>query len=317
MSSESIAVDPAMFPRIHLYYSQERGDLEVIRNYVQTNCTLSDSFGLLLKILQPLYNDARDKSFGAMQTLSNTLNALGQQVDEYEREWAIEEANKQQILDNTPVDPGSTATATATSTAPVMPSSFGGGGGGGSFGGGGNTSTGSTTTGDGNTTHDDDATSTIDDNDTKTITGDDNDDTNVNVTNNGDGDVTVVINKDGTVTVTKPDGTVETQEVEDGSSTDTPIDPTLDPEEIAAQNAREAAFYEEFWKEQAAVDPLGRSADELRLAWENRDPITMNEDIMPTGIGYVSVDAVTPHPELFTVVPDGIVHSRPLIGMRL
>lgn len=43
-----------------------------------------------------------------------------------------------------------------------------------------------------------------------------------------------------------------------------------------AEQAERAAFYERLWEEQSARDPLGRSATELRLAWENRDPVVID-----------------------------------------
>lgn len=54
-----------------------------------------------------------------------------------------------------------------------------------------------------------------------------------------------------------------------------------------AEQAERAAFYEQLWEEQAARDPLGRSAAELRLAWENRDPLVIDSAANATGtVGY-------------------------------
>ena len=56
----------------------------------------------------------------------------------------------------------------------------------------------------------------------------------------------------------------------------------------AEQQAERAAFYDELWEEQAAHDPLGRSADELRIAWENRETIVLDESLLSgkTTLGY-------------------------------
>jgi hypothetical protein len=106
------------------------------------------------------------------------------------------------------------------------------------------------------------------------------------------------------------DGDGNTVVIGDSGSVD--VDPELIIGREAEQNAREAAFYEQVWEERAAADPLGRGADELRLAWESREPIPIEE--VPAGessLGY----AATPTFQTMDAVSFGVLPTpTQLIG---
>jgi hypothetical protein len=41
----------------------------------------------------------------------------------------------------------------------------------------------------------------------------------------------------------------------------------------------DTAHHDRFWAERARKDPLGRSPDDLRAAWETREPVTMDRSV--------------------------------------
>ena len=120
---------------------------------------------------------------------------------------------------------------------------------------------------------------------------------NIDIDVNVDGDnVTIEIGEDGNViigddgTIIDGDGAVvEAPPVLDENGNPIATDPAILDQRELEDNAREAAFYEKLWQEKAAEDPLGRSADELRLAWEEREAIPL-EVIAPgeSAVGYTS-----------------------------
>ncbi len=89
-----------------------------------------------------------------------------------------------------------------------------------------------------------------------------------------------------------------------------PIDGVI-PETIAEpepltpeQQAERADFYDLLWREQAAKDPLGRTADQLRLAWENRESIVLDESLVKGAatFGYAEAPVIATPTVDFSIV---------------
>lgn len=119
--------------------------------------------------------------------------------------------------------------------------------------------------------------------------GDEGGDTIINIVIDGDGNTIVI-----------------------GDQSGVEVNPEIADERAAAESARESAFYERVWEEKAASDPLGRSADDLRLAWEAREPIPIDDiPVMESGIGYAEMPLnATADRVNFGILPD----ATPLIG---
>lgn len=359
--SQLIAADPDVFPKLAYYYETQCNDLMAIKEFVVANCTLDDAFGVLLSVMKPQYEEARDKTMNGMDSVIATLRDLGVKAIETKDEF---EAQENAIIDDvTTLDHEVTQVQMQPTAPPGGGSGYGGGPGGGSGGSGGGSGGGSYTGGSG------DVTGTIDPgDDTTSNDGDDDGDTTINVTVNGDNN-TVTIGEDGEVDVVENDPETETEtetDTETGTDTETPVDgepetgteteadtdtdadpeketdsdtttgteagtgtetgtatetidpedenALLDPEVVAAENAAKAELYDKFWQEQSANDPLGRTPEELRLAWESREPIELKIDTT-NEVGYAPVGP-TPIPEDFSLIPNSAVRPQALIGAR-
>jgi hypothetical protein len=162
------------------------------------------------------------------------------------------------------------------------------------------------------------------------VDGDGSEDVDVSVKVEGDGDVDVTVDgqdvdaagaeetsDSGAIAATaEPDATPETGDAGtgagaggasaietgdatpsgDGGKTTPVLEDGTAPVASPEQRAHEAALYEHLWKDQAARDPLGRSADELRLAWEEREPLAVDGGLARAGasIGYGAAQSAFP-----------------------
>ncbi|MBX3094148.1 MAG: hypothetical protein KF680_06355, partial [Cryobacterium sp.] len=88
-----------------------------------------------------------------------------------------------------------------------------------------------------------------------------------------------------TVVIEAGDGNIITTAIGDNNTI--VVDPAQALPHDAADQSRLEEFYERMWEERAAEDPLGRSAAELRAAWEAREPVPL-EEALPgeTTLGY-------------------------------
>lgn len=255
----TIKVDADLFPSIAAFYQEQRGDMLEAKSYVQTYCTLSDSFGLLLSWLKGPYENARDQGFGAFDALANLIDGLAHQVQGFAQDVEEQDADLQAQIDALAKEIAELRDAQNASNS----GGYSGGGGGAVGGGGGYTPptpspvTPPESLGEG-------------DRDIKiTINGGGGDD-NIKVNVDADGNIEIDIDTDDDPVVPP----VLTPVPDDNGL-------VLSPEDQAQYDA----FMDQFWSEQAAEDPLGRTADELRALWEDRDPITPNPDDV-TGVAY-------------------------------
>lgn len=271
----TIKVDADVFPSVAAFYQEQRGDMLEAKSYVQTYCTLGDSFGLLLSWLKGPYEDARDKGFGAFDALANLIDGLAHQVEGFQQDVEEQDASLQAQIDALAKEIQELREAQNSSNS----GGYSGGGGGGGFSGGGG--------GGGYTPPTPSPVTPVDE------AGGDRD---INITINGGGgddNIKVNVDADGNIDIeidTEGEGDDETPELApDPVPIDAvPAEPVLTPEEQAEYDA----YLDQFWAEQAADDPLGRTADELRALWEGRDPVTPNPDDL-VGVGCESSLAAT------------------------
>lgn len=300
--AQQITADPELFPSIAYYYESQCNDLMLIKEFVVANCTLDDAFGLLLSIMKPQYEDARDKTISAMTSITELLRDLASKVDDYAVELDEDEAEISSQLSQLEARVAELEAAAATqASASAASSAAGGGGGGGYSGPGGNVTAGVAAETPAPETPAPETSDVDTSGDDNTNDGDDDGDTIVNITIDGDNN-TVTVGEDGEVEVEPTDETAPVPEttpvspsadeavgaapVSDIPSTEPPVAVVLDPAVVEAEDAQRAEFYDQLWEEQAAKDPLGRSADELRLAWEAREPIELDLSTETPAVGY-------------------------------
>jgi len=92
----------------------------------------------------------------------------------------------------------------------------------------------------------------------------------------------------GTETPIADDAATDDAATDDAATDDAgDMTPLVPGDEVpsAEDQARTSALYDRVWEEQAANDPLGRTAEELRTAWEEREPISF-EMSDSTSVGY-------------------------------
>jgi hypothetical protein len=317
--TDIITVDPAMFPQVDAYYQKQRSEALQIKNYLTVNCTLGDAFGLMLSGMKPQYDTARNSAFTAIQTIADTLEKIGDHMAAYGQDVAAEEAEKAAIFaalqaqlvpapsvtstpgeaEGTTADlnstrtnqPGGAALSAAAGTLPqfapsppvshaaVLPPNQS------------PNAAPDTTSG---------ATSGA-------ALGSAS---SVDITVNG-GTANIVIENGRNGESFYAGEKISTQQNVIGGNNVFGGDRAFGQHEstvIAQQNAREAAFYERFWQEQAATDPLARSADQLRAAWESRQPIDASGAANSPGVttlGYSNTanNSSLMHPPIFSVAP--------------
>jgi|GEM_PF-4175856 len=302
--SQPIKVDASLFLAIESFYADQQLALSGVEKYLSSNCVLADAFGLLLSGLKPQYDAGREKATTVMHTIEESIGALRSNVVDYqhdveEQEKAVQaqtDALRKQAEDiaavaaaaaasvassgggyRTPggdggrapysgpsgsVTPPVTAAAPSAPVAPVAPAA------------------GVTTT-------------TINAGEGSTVTVIDGNGNVVAHHNAGIPDPTPTptpvspsspaVSAPGTSTHAGPATPDPTSAAPPATASATPLDPAA----LASQNAHHAALYDQLWKDQAAVDPLGRSASELRLAWEARESVALDPaSVGGTAIGF-------------------------------
>ncbi len=274
-------------------YTQLAGAADATGEYVRRHCTLNNSTGLLLSMLASPYHDARDQMFVAFDTISELLREVTVQLDGYQQE--VEE-HEQHTLDeiHALLEELLTATTTPTQPAPANPNPgapYSGGTGG--FGSAGPSNSGAGSPPD---LHNaapidgslDEATTpqpptepedAIDLEDAVDPEQPEADDTRTTTIDSGDGDdITIVVEEGATATIVMGDGNTTTVNGPDPLTESVALetDPDALAAAMAAENAQDAAFYDQWWTELAARDPLHRTADELREAWESRELLDLD-----------------------------------------
>ncbi|WP_010205901.1 hypothetical protein [Salinibacterium sp. PAMC 21357] len=341
-----IRIEPAIFPAIRGYYAEQDAALGRAQVYLTEHCSLNNAMGLLLSCLQPQYDTARDSMTNAVVSLRDTMTGLTVNLDDYAKECAEEEEQKQQELKTMHDRLTAIEDQLSSGGGNVGPggSTGGGGGVGGGSGGGMGGGSGSVAPAVPDMAEVPEPTIVPEpeiqpeaepevETEPETVTEPDAEihpetepevlpdpepepevpptpgaegqpgpeigngsanaevDIDVDVVNNGNGEVNV------NVTV------VIEQEIVDARD--------------AEEAARNAAYSDELWAERASADPLGRSADELRLAWEAREPILV-EDLATgeTAFGYQAAPSVFDTSHRFGVwVPDTAASAAQPVGV--
>ncbi|UOE43949.1 hypothetical protein [Agromyces larvae] len=316
--SGTIRVDPELLNEVSGFYRGQARQTQDAAAYVREHCTLDDAFGLLLSLLKSPYERSRDQAFDAFDQIAAALDGVADQVD-----GALDDARVQEDemletirrleaeLDalraefDAPQSSGAGGTSGGGTGGGGGGYSGGGsgGGGGGYSGGGSGGSAGGSATGGSAPIATGAAPVTIE----IEVNGDDN------VITIGDGNtVTVEASPDHAAEEATAgedaSATEDAATAEDAAATDDPAAPdeadattdepaaddSVEAQEAADRakaeaDARHAELYRLFWEEQAQQDPLGRSAEELALAWEQRHGIEgIDSDDLAPAIGYGS-----------------------------
>ena len=314
-----------MFPQVDAFYEKQRSETLQIKNYLQTHCTLGNAFGILLNGMKPQYASARDTAFAALQNIVNTLEKLGDSMAAYGAEVAAEEtknAAEYAALQTQLMPPPTTATQT------MPPTKNGGIVGNPNYSARGNaigSASGEAKAG----MLPDNLSEPKNYNPTEVNSGNDIGSIDINVHSGGTATI-IIENRDAdenggdregfTHHMQRPStpetnnhaGGAEERGAEERGAQERGAE-VRGAEELATearQNAREAAFYDQFWQEQAQNDPLSRSAQELREAWEARQPI--DPTATPPGatsLGYSAPESIEKQnaPNIFAVAPTALV----------
>jgi len=319
-------VDPPTLTSLSQSYTTLERDATAISAYLHANCQLDNSIGLLLLWLRPMFEQGRDRGFTAFANASEALKGAARQVTGALGDAEVAEGEREEILhrlqaevDNLTARVGQLEQGAATSSG----ANGGGGSGGGGGGGGGGSfrpvSPGAaatlpmappapapptptppivpTTTVAPGTVPPPTAVPGIPDAHGGSTTGVttpvtvnltvDERQTTITVGNGNSGAVSVGGDVNGTV-VGGPGafgtGAVGTDPLTGSSS------------------AHDSAMYDRLWKDMAKDDPLGRTAEQLRVAWESREAIEIPDSTSSSTLGY-STDASADLPDL-RILPD-------------
>ena len=319
-------VDPPTLESLAQSYTTLERDATAISAYLHANCQLDNSIGLLLFWLRPMFEQGRDHGFTAFANASAALKGAAHQVTGALHDAEVAEAEREELLralqaevDNLTARVGQLEQGAATSSG----ANGGGGSGGGGGGGGGGSfrpvSPGAaatlpmappapapptptppivpTTTVAPGTVPPPTAVPGIPDAHGGSTTGVttpvtvnltvDERQTTITVGNGNSGAVSVGGDVNGTV-VGGPGafgtGAVGTDPLTGSSS------------------AHDSAMYDRLWKDMAKDDPLGRTAEQLRVAWESREAIEIPDSTSSSTLGY-STDASADLPDL-RILPD-------------
>jgi hypothetical protein len=330
-------VDPPTLESLSQSYTTLERDATAISAYLHANCQLDNSIGLLLLWLRPMFEQGRDHGFTAFANASAALKGAAHQVTGALHDAEVAEGKREEILralqaevDNLTARVGQLEQAVASdagANAGGSGHSDGGGysgggsdGGAGGGGGGGGGAGGSfhpvspgaaatlptapptpapliappTTVAPG-TVPPPTAVPGIPDAHGGSTTGVtspvtvnltvDERQTTITVGNGNSGAVSVGGDVNGTV-VGAPGspGTVGTDPLTGSSS------------------AHDSAMYDRLWKDMAKDDPLGRTAEQLRVAWESREAIEIPDSTSGSTLGY-STEASADLPDL-RILPD-------------
>ena len=308
--SQPIKVDASLFLAIESFYADQQLALSGMEKYLLSSCVLADAFGLLLSGLKPQYDAGREKATTVMHTIEESIGALRSNVVDYQHD--VEEQEKavqaqSDALRKQAEDIAAAAAAAATAAA----SSASSGGGYRTPGGDGGRAPYSGPSG--SVTPPVTAVAPVAPSAPVAPVAPVAPAAGVTTTiNAGEGSTVTVIDGNGNVVAHHNAGTPDPTPTPIPTPTPTTAapgtsthagpatpDPTsiappatasatpLDPAALAAQNAHHAALYDQLWKDQAAVDPLGRSASELRLAWEARESVALDPaSVGGTAIGF-------------------------------
>ena len=318
-------VDPPTLESLAQSYTTLEHDATAISAYLHANCQLDNSIGLLLFWLRPMFEQGRDHGFTAFANASVALKGAAHQVTGALHDAEVAEAERGELLralqaevDNLTARVGQLEQGAATSSGVNGGGGSGGSGSGGGGGGGGGSfrpvSPGAAATlptappapappiappttvapgtvpppaavpgipdaHGGSTTG---VTTPV----TVNLTVDERQ-TTITVGNGNSGAVSVGGDVNGTV-VGAP-GALGTGAVG--------TDPLT-----GSSSAHDSAMYDQLWKDMAKDDPLGRTAEQLRVAWESREAIEIPDSTSSSTLGY-STDAGADLPDL-RILPD-------------
>jgi len=334
-SASVVAVDPEIRQPITHYYTEQSRALEQVSEHLGSYCNLNGSFGFVLAaMVKPKYTSARQRVQGALSTSRDVVDSLCTQFNETMTDLENAEASYQDEIDS--LQDG--LDCCCDDTNPHGSGGYGGGyGSGGGYGGSGGF-------GGPSSWAPSDPGASADSHVNVSVHVDSDGDVDVDVDVDGnssavDIDVEVESSGAGHTDVSDPDDdagneavTPEPADASDATAT-TPATSghgsapvaeasaapekdldsnTLDgvlPEPTsslsAEQLAQRATYYDQIWQEQAASDPLGRSADELRLAWENREQIELDESLLAGAhtIGYGDTTSLSDVPADLGLLP--------------
>jgi len=329
-------VDPPTLTSLSQSYTTLERDATAISAYLHANCQLDNSIGLLLLWLRPMFEQGRDRGFTAFANASEALKGAARQVTGALGDAEVAEGEREEILhrlqaevDNLTARVGQLEQGGATSSGANGGGGSGGGGGAGGAGGGGGGSFHSVSPGaaatlptappapapptpsppiappttvapgtvpsptavpgipdahGGSTTG---VTTPV----TVNLTVDERQ-TTITVGNGNSGAVSVGGDVNGTV-VGAP-GALGTGAVGTGAVGTDPL--------TGSSSAHDSAMYDRLWKDMAKDDPLGRTAEQLRVAWESREAIEIPDSTSSSTLGY-STDASADLPDL-RILPD-------------
>lgn len=325
-TAPTVTVDPSVKEPIVAYCQAQSEAMERITAHLNTYCTLNGSFGLLLGVfMRPRYEQSRDRAFEAFGHVRATVDALTTQLQAAMTDMEQHEQSVQQQLDEVLKQLEELRNAGTTGGTGGGTGGYGGGG----YGGGGYAPSpqlpsdlGSTEPdphvsvsvhvgADGQVDVDVDVDGNAADVDID-VDVDAKDDSTANSPSDASGDPTgetppatgigVPTGAAGSGGASGGPGTAGgTGSDDDANALGVhTIEGTL-PENLtgtedltAEQLAQRSTFYDQIWQEQAAHDPLGRTAEQLRLAWERREPLTLDESLIvgATTLGYGNTSAV-------------------------
>ncbi|GIG27308.1 hypothetical protein [Cellulomonas denverensis] len=294
-----IVVDPEVMSQVTDVVTQQSLSANSVRDYVETHCTLGGEFGLLISGLKGNYETARDQCIDAFVNIEMVLAGLGGRLHEYAEDMAATEQDVCETLERVTAELDAASSGSGPGGAGTG-GAFGGGGSAGGFSGGGGgggipQSAWESASGESEALAEQvraareqvqrDAAPTgegggVPGAGSGAVGGD-------QIINAGDG-VQVIIGEGNSGQMNISIGSGNAQSIGSGAAPDPEpsvgddelldfLDPAGDPADDLADLTADAVAYREIWTEMAARDPLGRSPEELRLAWENRDQITIEE----------------------------------------
>ena len=325
-------VDPPTLESLAQSYTTLERDATAISAYLHANCQLDNSIGLLLFWLRPMFEQGRDHGFTAFANASAALKGAAHQVTGALHDAEVAEAEREELLralqaevDNLTARVGKLEQGAATSSGANGGGGSGGGGGGaGGAGGGGGGSFHSVSPGAAATLptsppapapatpsppiappttvapgtvppptavpgipdHHGGSTTGVTTPVTVNLTVDERQ-TTITVGNGNSGAVSVGGDVNGTA-VGAPGG------LGTGAVGTEPL--------TGSSSAHDSAMYDRLWKDMAKDDPLGRTAEQLRVAWESREAIEIPDSTSGSTLGY-STDASADLPDL-RILPD-------------
>jgi len=325
-------VDPPTLESLAQSYTTLERDATAISAYLHANCQLDNSIGLLLFWLRPMFEQGRDHGFTAFANASAALKGAAHQVTGALHDAEVAEGEREELLralqaevDNLTARVGKLEQGAATSSGANGGGGSGGGGGGaGGAGGGGGGSFHSVSPGAAATLptappapapatpsppiappttvapgtvppptavpgipdHHGGSTTGVTTPVTVNLTVDERQ-TTITVGNGNSGAVSVGGDVNGTA-VGAPGG------LGTGAVGTEPL--------TGSSSAHDSAMYDRLWKDMAKDDPLGRTAEQLRVAWESREAIEIPDSTSGSTLGY-STDASADLPDL-RILPD-------------